>query len=50
LGFDIKRKKEVKGAMTWMTNCGCIFEDGMLVTKDTVMKVGESVGVKNSLI
>lgn len=50
LGFDIKRKKEVKGAMTWMTNCGCIFEDGMLLTKDTTLKVGESVGGKNSLI
>lgn len=53
LGFDIKRKKEVKAAMEWMTSCGCIFEGGMLLTKDTILKGGDAVmggGVKNSLI
>ena len=53
LGFDSKRKKEVKGAMTWMKSCGCVFDkDGMLLTKDTVLKGGDAVvgGVKNSLI
>ena len=53
LGFDVKRKKEVKAAMAWMTRCGCIIEDGMLITKDTILKGGDIVmggGVKNSLI
>jgi hypothetical protein len=52
LGFDVKRKVEVRGGMEWMTSCGCIFNDGLLITKDTILRGADAVqgGAKNSLI
>ena len=49
LGFDIKSPGEVEGGMEWMAGCGCKFEGGALVTRDTVLREG-GTGVKNSLI
>lgn len=49
LGFDVKNRKEAEGGRAWMEGCGCHFEGGMLLTKETVLR--ESVAaVKNSLI
>ncbi len=49
LGFDTKSPEEVEGGMEWMASCGCKFDGGTLVTKDTALKEG-GTGVKNSLI
>ena len=50
LGFDVKSREEVEGGKGWMEGCGCKFEGGMLMTKDTVLREGGGGGVKNSLI
>lgn len=48
LGFDVQNKEEAEGGKVWMESCGCVFEGGLLMTKNTVLK--EAVAVKNSLI
>ena len=49
LGFEVQNEEEAEGGRVWMESCRCIFEAGVLVTKDTTLK--ESVaGAKKSLI
>lgn len=50
LGFDAKNKEEVRRGMAWLKSCGCKFEGGSLLTKDTVLTESAAVGVTNSLI
>lgn len=48
LGFDVQNKEEAEGGKVWMESCGCVFEGGLFMTKNTVPK--EAGAVKNSLI
>lgn len=48
LGFDMLNRQEVEGGRAWLESCGCKFDGGVLLTKDTILT--ESAPAKNSLI